>query len=255
MLIDVHAHLDFPQFDRDRDSVVRNAKDNEIFIINSGIGRDGIEKTMKLVSEYDNVKATLGLSPTEFNTQIIEETIDLIRKYRDRIVGIGEVGLDYYWVKDSEKRRTELENFRRFIDLAEELDLPLVIHSRDAEGDVINELKRKNLPALLHCFGGTLKQAEDAISFGCLISIPTNVVYSKQKQLLSKEIPLESMVLETDSPYLAPVPKTRNEPVNVRLSAEKIAEIRGIELSAVEDITTNNARSFFNQRLAGNPTL
>lgn len=246
MLIDVHAHLDFPQFDGDRDSVVRNAKDNEIFIINSGMGPEGIEKTMELIVEYDNIKATLGLSPTEFNTQIIEETINLIRKYRSKIVGIGEVGMDYYWVKDPEKRRKELENFRRFIDLAEELNLPLIIHSRDSEGDVIKELKIRNFPALLHCFGGTLKQAEEAISFGCLISIPTNVVYSKQKQLLSKEIPLESIVLETDAPYLAPIPKTRNEPINVKLSAEKIAEIKGIGLSIVEEVTTNNAKRFFN---------
>lgn len=246
MLIDTHAHLDFPQFDNDRKEVVKRAKKAGIWIINSGLGPEGIEKTVNLVTEYEHVFATIGLSPTEFDNAIIENTIDLIEKYRNKIIGIGEVGLDYYWVKESEKRKIEIKNFRMFIELSNELNLPLLVHSRDSESDVICELKSANKTAILHCFSGTIEQAKDAISFGCIVSIPASIAYSKQKQELAGEIPLESIVLETDAPYLSPVPKTRNEPVNVKLAAEKIAEIRKVDYSVVEKITTENAMKFFN---------
>lgn len=248
MLIDTHAHLDFPQFDNDRKEVIERAKKEGIIIINSGLGPEGIEKTIKLVDEY-KIFATLGLSPTEFNDDIIENTIELIKKYRDRIIGIGEVGLDYYWVKEPEKRKKEIENFRIFIELSKELNFPLLVHSRDAESDTIKELKSADKPTILHCFSGTIKQAEEAISFGCPISIPTSVIYSRKKQELAKHIPINSIVLETDAPYLSPVPKTRNEPANVKLCAEKIAELREIDYSIVEETTTGNARKFFNLKI------
>jgi len=249
MLIDSHAHLDFPQFDSDRGNVIRRATDDRILIINSGIGPAGIERTIKLIEEYEGILATLGLSPQEFNSDIIDETIELIRKYKKRIIGIGEVGLDYYWVKEPEKRMLELKNFKLFIELARELKLPLVIHSRDAERDVIAKLKEEDIPALLHCFGGSPELANDAISFGCLISIPTSIVYSKKQQLLAERVPLESMVLESDAPFLALVPKERNEPSNIRISAEKIAEIKGISKEEIAEITTRNAREFFNLKV------
>ncbi len=248
MLIDNHSHLDFPQFDSDRKEVIERAKKQGILIINSGLGPEGIEKTIKLVDEH-GIFATLGLSPTGFDSDIIEDTIELIKKYRKKIVGIGEVGLDYYWVKEPGKRMTEIQNFRIFIELSKELNLPLLVHSRDAESDTIRELKSANKPAILHCFSGTIKQAKEAISIGCLISIPTTIIHSKQKQELARKIPLDRIVLETDAPYLSPVPKTRNEPANVKLSAKKIAEIKGIEYSVVERITTENAGKFFNLKI------
>ncbi|MCK5344010.1 MAG: TatD family hydrolase, partial [Candidatus Heimdallarchaeota archaeon] len=223
MLIDTHTHLEFPQFDNDRNEVIKKANEENIQIINSGMGPDRIQKTLEIIEEHDNVFATFGLSPQEFDEKIIGETIALIRKHRDKIVGIGEVGLDYYWVKDADERKKEIENFKKFIELSDELNLPLVIHSRDAEEDVIDMLEKSaksgesGKAALMHCFSGSVEQAERAISFGCLISIPVNIIYSKQKQRLAREIPLESMVLETDAPYLAPVPRTRNEPVNIKL--------------------------------------
>ena len=175
----------------------------------------------------------------------VDERIALIKKHRNDIVGIGEVGLDYYWVKEKEKHNIEKENFKKFISLSNELSLPLVVHSRDAEEDILQILKDACKKAILHCFSGTVKQALDAISFGCLISIPASIMYSKQKQKLAGELPLESMVLETDAPYLSPVPKTRNEPVNIKLSAEKIAGIKGVDVEDVKKITTSNAKGFF----------
>jgi TatD DNase family protein len=248
MLIDVHAHLDFPQFDPDRDEVIERAAKEDILIINSGLGVEGARKTLDLAGRHDNVYAALGMSPTEFDEKEINAVIDLIRENIDRIVAIGEVGLDYYWVKDDLRRWQEAEYFRRFIALSDEVGLPLVVHSRGAEADVLQILEESGNRALLHCFGGTAKQAGEAASFGHLISMPTNVVYSKRKQEIVEAIAMNRLVLETDSPYLAPVPKTRNEPVNIRLSAEKIAGVKGVASAAVAKATTANAKRFFNLR-------
>jgi len=248
MLIDVHAHLDFPQFDPDRDEVIERAAKEDILIINSGLGVEGARKTLDLAGRHDNVYAALGMSPTEFDEKEINAVIDLIRENIDRIVAIGEVGLDYYWVKDDLRRWQEAEYFRRFIALSDEVGLPLVVHSRGAEADVLKILEGSDKRALLHCFGGMVGQAEEAASFGHLISMPTNVVYSKRKQEMTEAIAMNRLVLETDSPYLAPVPKTRNEPVNIRLSAEKIAGVKGVASAAVAKATTANAKRFFNLR-------
>lgn len=249
MLIDVHAHLDFPQFNSDRDKIIEEARREDIIIINSGIGPSGIKKTLELSRKYDNVYATLGLSPQEFDEGIIEETISLIRKHRRDIVGVGEVGLDYHWVKEPQKRQAEKINFDRFINLSKELSLPVVIHSRDAESDVIEKIEEENFQAILHSFGGTVDEAERAVSSGALISIPASICYSKQKMRLVREIPLESTVLETDSPYLSPEPKTRNTPLNLKLSAEKIAEIKEVDVGIIEEVTAENAKKFFNLRI------
>jgi TatD DNase family protein len=245
MLIDVHAHLDFPQFDADRDTVIERAKARDITIINSGLGTTGIKKTLALTERYDNIYASLGITPTEFGKAEIDATIELIRQNREKIVAIGEVGLDYYWVKEEDKRRLEAINFQRFIELSRELDLPLVIHSRDAEADILKILKDESIKALMHCFGGDASMAVEAASAGHLISIPSNLVNSKQKQAVVKAVPLGSLVLETDAPYLSPVPKTRNEPANIKQTAEKIAEIKGVDYATVEAITTASAKRFF----------
>lgn len=246
MLVDVHAHLDFPQFDGDRDRVIDKAAGEGITIINSGLGSRGIKKTLGLSEKHGNVHACLGLAPTEFDEKEIDETIKLIRENRGRIVGIGEVGLDHYWIKDEWKRALQKDNLKRFIALSRELNLPLVIHSREAEKDALEMLEKERVKALLHCFGGGREEAVSAAESGHLISMPTSIAHSKQKQELAKALPLESMVLETDAPYLAPTPKTRNEPVNIRLSAKKISELKGIPESVVEEKTTANAKRFFN---------
>ncbi len=246
MLVDVHAHIDFSHFDQDRDEVIKRAEKEKILIVTSGMGSGGMKRTLELAERYENIFATLGVSPTEFDEKEIEDCINLIRDNRDKIIGIGEVGLDYYWVKESEKRKHEMKNFKRFIELSNELDLPLVVHSRDAEEDVIKMLRDFDTGAILHCFGGSVKLAEEAVMSGSLISIPTSVVYSKQKQEMVREIPLKDLVLETDAPFLAPVPRTRNEPINLKLSVQKIADIKGVDIAVVEDTTTENAKRFFN---------
>lgn len=245
MLFDVHCHLTFPEFNEDREKVIEDCGKEDISIVVSTVDLDEIELARELSTKYSNVYWTLGLSATELDPIIVDAVIHAIRENKDNIIGIGEVGLDYYWVKEKEKHEIERQIFQRFIELSQELCLPLVVHTRDAERYSIRMLRENSCTALLHCFSGTVEQAQEAVEFGCLVSIPTNVFYSKGKQRLASELPLESIVLETDAPYLAPTPKTRNTPVNIKKSVEKIAELRGISKEEVSLQTTTNARKFF----------
>ncbi|ODS40464.1 MAG: hypothetical protein A7315_08370 [Candidatus Altiarchaeales archaeon WOR_SM1_79] len=205
MLIDTHAHLDFKQFDKDRGAVIKSAKEAGIAVINSFVDTDQgkVKNSLELATRFDNIHTTIGLPPTELSEEVVDGRIELIKKHRNEIIGIGEVGLDYYWVREKEKHMVERENFKKFILLSDELLLPLVVHSRDAEEDIVRMLTEGSKKAVLHCFSGTAKQALDAISIGCLISVPTSIIYSKMKQKLVGELPLESIVLETDAPYLS----------------------------------------------------
>ncbi|OYT55015.1 MAG: DNase [Candidatus Altiarchaeales archaeon ex4484_2] len=245
MIIDAHCHLHFPQFNEDRDEVISRALDAGVVMINSAVSPGGIRSTLKLSEEYGKVYSTLGLSPSELNDSIVEETLELIEEHRKEIVAIGEVGLDYYWVKERENRDKEKINFKKFIQLADRLNKPLVIHSRDAESDVLDMLEPEDTDVMLHCFSGTINEVKKAVSRGYLVSIPASIIYSKQKQKIARETPLELIVLETDSPFLAPKPRTRNEPLNVKKVAEKIAEIKGLDLEVVEMVSTENAKEFF----------
>lgn len=244
-LFDVHCHLGFPDFDRDRNEVVERASAGGIAIVNSSVSPEEVGKALEISESYKNMYWTLGLSAAETDSRKVDDTITAVMQNRSSIIGIGEVGLDYYWVKDEKLRGEERVNFGRFIQLSKELDLPLVVHSRNTEEDCLNMLEEQGKNALMHCFSGTLEQAKRALKLGCLISIPTNIAYSRQKQELVSALPLESIVLETDAPYLAPTPKTRNEPVNVKLSVEKIAEIKKTSKEEVTLKTTENAMKFF----------
>jgi len=296
MLTDTHAHIDFSQFDNDRDDVIKRASAENIIIINSGLGVSGIIKAVDLTRKYNNIYATLGLHPascnpnfhrkkrinksvyntSKFHTSwikersssniihedinntsrldpgeifinLIDETIGEIRKNKDnkKVIGIGEVGLDYHWVEEKELRKIQQKSFEKFIQLSNEINLPLLVHSRNAEKDCIKILKQHNKRAILHCFSGTTELALEAISFGCLISITTTFMNSPYRKRMVSELPLEKIVLETDAPYLSPFPSKRNEPINIKLTAKKIAEIKGTKFEKVAEITTKNVEKFF----------
>lgn len=247
MLIDTHSHIDFYQFDNDRDEMIKRASDENIKIIHSGLGVEGIKKAVELVEKYDNVYATLGLSPVELSDETVDETINNIRKNKDnpKILGIGEVGLDYHWIKEPESRKKEHKNFKKFIELSNEINLPLVIHSRNAEENCIKILKEHDKGAIMHCFCGTIELAREAISFGCLISVTTTFMNSKYRKKMVQELPLEKLVLETDAPYLSPVHGERNESINIKLTASEIAKIKCTGLQTVAETTTANVEKFF----------
>jgi TatD DNase family protein len=243
--VDTHCHLTFPQFDQDRDDVIKRAEALGVCMVNATVSLDELEAARELSERFESVYWTIGLSASEVDGKKVDETIEAARKHRKDIVGVGEVGLDYYWVKDKEAQERERENFARFIELSKELRLPLIVHSRDAEEDALRVLSEHGKKALLHCFSGSLELALTAVEGGHVISIPANVTHAKSRQHLARELPLESIVLETDAPYLSPTPKTRNEPANVVNAAEKIAQLRGISQKDVMEATTRNAIEFY----------
>lgn len=247
MLIDAHTHLDANWFRNDIPKVIANAKNNQIeAIITSSIAPD-IQRVKNIVERYPKyVYWALGLHPPGISNQTVQATMKLIEKHASDIVAIGEVGLDYYWVKEEKKRKDQKAALIQFIELAKKLEKPIVIHARDAQSDTIQILEDHNaIIVLMHCFSGTENEAKRVIQNRWFISIPTSVVNRNVHQMMAKVVPLEQMVLETDAPFLSPFRKTRNEPANIKISAEKIAEIKGISFEKVAEITTKNAKKFY----------
>jgi TatD DNase family protein len=265
VLIDVHSHIYRMESDFDMEWSIQRAKDADISIINCCHNSSNpyeVEKTIELAEKHDNVFAALGLYyfggerleklKMSVNEEVVKMAMDTIRSKTQgdqEIVAIGEVGLDYGLAKGSSERETQRKRFEGFVDLSGELDLPLIVHtSSEAVGDAIQILKEKQRPAVLHGFRGTLEQAKDAISRGCLIAIWPTIIYSKYLQKLVSELPLESLAFETDSPlpFHAPVPGVSiNEPVNIVLTANKVAEIKGVAVEEVEEVTTRSAEQLF----------
>jgi TatD DNase family protein len=239
-LIDTHAHLDMPQFDKNREKVIANATREGVVIISCSLDQKGWEK----IKGFKELYHTIGCCPYHFPDY--EPQYKLLQENVDNIIAVGEIGLDYYWVKEPPKREKEKENFLKLLNFAKEHDKPVIIHSRNAEKQALEILEKERVErALMHCFSGSLDIAKQAIDLGYPISIPTNIVTSKQKQEFAQKLPLESIVLETDAPYLAPEPRTLNVPSNVRKSAELIAQLREIEYKEVAKTTTKTAKEFF----------
>ncbi|MBN2517641.1 MAG: TatD family hydrolase [Candidatus Altiarchaeota archaeon] len=242
-LVDVHAHLDFKEFDNCRDDVIARARGNSVAVVSAGITPESTRKTLEIARKYDNVFVSLGFMPYEGQSGA---QMDLIRENAERIVGIGEVGLDYYWEKDKAARERQKEDFQAVIGLAKELSKPLIVHSRNAEKDCIDILEKNSVgKVIMHCFSGSLNEALRAVGLGFMISIPTNINRSKQKQEFARKLPLESIVLETDAPYLAPEPDSLNEPANILLTAERIAGIKELRLEDVTRRIVDNTSGIF----------
>jgi len=247
-LIDVHCHIDLPDFDGDREMVIRQAKEKGIVaLINSGLGLVSGHKTLRLSEEFHGyVYSTLGLEPYNLNEEEFGEAERLILENRGAIVGIGEVGLDYYWSRREEARRLQRERFRSFIHLARELDLPLIVHSRSAGKYALQILEEEGVErVLLHAFDGSLGWAMTGVKLGYFFSIPTSVWHSSQKQKLAKHLPLSHIMVESDSPVLSPFGRERNVPANLAYAVKKIGEIKGVEETIVENETFQNAVNFF----------
>ncbi|MHA1380015.1 MAG: TatD family hydrolase [Candidatus Helarchaeota archaeon] len=245
MLIDSHCHLDWKSFTKDIDDVIKRAKKNNLKAIVTSCFYEGFEKTLKYAEKFENfVFISLGLHPPQVNTNSVKKTISLIRKNKNKIKAIGEVGLDYYW--SPKKKEAQREGFAKFITLAKELDLPLVIHARNAHKEAIEILENNSAEnVLMHCFSGKAVDAKKVLNNNWLISIPTSVTNRGVHQNIARVCPIEKMLLETDSPFLSPFKRSRNEPMNVKYAAEKIAEIKKIDFQKVSNFTTKNAIKFY----------
>ncbi|MGE5197703.1 MAG: TatD family hydrolase [Deltaproteobacteria bacterium] len=250
-LVDTHCHLDFPEFDQDRDEVIRRAvKSGIVYMVNIGSSLQGSQKSVALAQRYGNVYASVGIHPHDADSSA-EEALDALRELsgKEKVVAIGETGLDYY--KNYSKAQNQLRLFNFQAALAKEKGLPLVVHSRAADEDTLKALKSfLPLRAVVHCFSGSEDFLRACLEWGFLISFTCNVTYKKAQDLreLARQVPLERLMLETDAPFLSPegFRGRRNEPAQVHLLARELARVKEVSVEEIARATTGNAREFFN---------
>ncbi len=252
MYIDTHVHLNADQYEEDLQEVIDRALEAKVErMVVIGFDRKTIERTMQLIEQYDFVYGVIGWHPVDAIdcTQQDLEWIEELASH-PKIVGIGEIGLDYYWDKSPKDVQQAL--FRKQIQLAQKINLPIIIHNRDATGDVVQILREENAASVggvMHCFSGSVETARECIAMNFMISLGGPVTFKNARlpKEVATEIPLEHLMIETDAPYLAPHPHRgkRNEPAFVPLVAEEIARLKGLTIEEIAQATTANAKIFF----------
>lgn len=252
MLFDSHAHLNDEQYDDDRDEVIRRALEQGVSrILNIGFNRETIETTLSLAEQYGFIYAAVGWHPHDAAT-MTDEDLKWIRSLTEhpKVVALGEMGLDYY--RNYSPKEVQEEVFRRQIRLAREVGMPIIIHNREADRDVLRVLREEGaeeVGGVMHCFGGDWSMAQECLEMNFLIGLGGPVTFKNAHlpKEIAARVPLDRLLIETDSPYLAPHPHRgkRNESGYVRLVAEKIAELRGISFEEVARKTSANACRLF----------
>ncbi len=258
MIIDSHCHIDGERFDEDREQVIQNALDSGVIaMMNIGTGSpkdDSFEKTLELTEKYECIYGSAGIHPhdaIEYD-EAVEDRLKKIINSSEKMIAWGEIGLDFYY--DHSPRDVQKEIFRRQIHVAKELNLPIIIHSRDANDETVEILTEECSyedfrGGIMHCFGGTPEMARDLMDIGFLISFAGNVTFKKADNLreAAKVVPLDKLLVETDCPYLTPVPYRgkRNEPARVLDTARFLADFYDIEFETLAQQTTQNFVEFF----------
>ena len=253
MLFDSHAHLDDSRYDADRESILAIARENGVdLILNPGADLATSIEAVRLAEKYDMIYAAVGVHPHDVK-EMDDNTINILRDLskKQKVVAIGEIGLDFYYNHSPQ----ELQKywFERQIELAQELKLPMIIHDRDAHQEVFNLLKTKSageFGCVMHCYSGSLELAKEYVKQGIYISLAGPITFKNARKTVevAEEIPLEWLLIETDSPYLAPVPHRgkQNQPAYVKLVAEAIAAAKGISYGEVAEQTRANTMRLFN---------
>ena len=245
-MIDTHCHL-FKEYYSNVHDIIGKAVDYNVDImICNGTNKENNLEVLKLARNNSHVKAAIGFQPEDIDTQTLDD-MRLIEDNIDNIVAIGEIGLDYYYSKDT--REEQIKVFEKQLEIANKYNKPVIIHTRNAHEDTINALKKyPNVKGVIHCFSEGLEEAREYISLGYKLGIGGILTFKNGglSDVISN-IDIKNIVLETDSPYLAPVPYRgkANEPANIVYIAKKLAEIKNISLEEVEKITTENASSIF----------
>lgn len=256
MFVDSHVHLDLYKDDKLVDELIKEARENKVeFLINVGINIESSRLAVEYTRKYPQVYAVIGVHP-HYASLVTPEAIGELKKlsHEPKVVAIGEIGLDYY--RNLSPRGIQKESFLRQINLAKERSLPVVVHNRDANDDTLKIIKEASIPGdkvLFHCFSGDIQFLNKVLEMGCFISIGGPVTYKNAQKTFEvvRILPLSRLILETDSPYLAPHPhrgKT-NKPSFLSLIARKIAEVKEISLEEVARATTQNALDFFGIRI------
>ena len=236
MFIDTHSHLFYPNFEDDLDEVIQRAKDSGVdFILVPATDLATAKEVINLTEKYDMIYGAVGIHPHEtkdWDNTLLNE-IESLASHK-KIVAIGEIGLDYFY--DYSPKEKQIEAFKSQIDLALKLDLPIIVHNRDSDEDmmeIINSYCGSGLKAQFHCFNGSLNDAKELMHMGYMISFTGNITFKKADELkeVLKNVRIDQLLLETDSPFLTPVPfrGKRNEPAYVKYIAEQVAEAHGIE--------------------------
>ena len=253
MIFDTHAHYDDEKFDSDRAellSVINQKNVNRI--INVGASLRGCKDSLKLAEQYDFIYAALGIHPEELEDLTDENLIWLSENLsHDRVVALGEIGLDYYWCKEEQDQAKQKVFFIKQLEIAQDIDIPVIIHSREAAEDTMSILKeyRGKKPTVIHCYSYSKEIAQEYLKLGYYIGVGGVVTFKNAKKLVEtvEAIPIEKILIETDSPYMAPTPYRgeRNDSSLLKYVIERIAEIKKLSIEDVENITYQNALDFY----------
>jgi len=248
LLTDSHAHLDSRAFNEDRDEVLERIKENMDFVVNIGCNIKSSITSMEYAKKYDFIYATIGIHPNdiaEYNNEVEDNLLKWGQE--KKVLAIGEIGLDYHWM--ASPKLVQISAFKRQMTVAEKLNKPVVIHTRDAMEDTINILEEfPNITGIIHCYPGSVNVA-NRMKKNYYFGIGGVLTFKNSKKLIEviKEIDINRLVLETDCPYMTPAPYRgkRNEPLYTEYVAQKIAEIKGISYNDVLSITNKNARDAY----------
>lgn len=252
-LVDTHTHLNDAKFAGEEQAAIERANLAGVTkIINMGDTMASSTKAVNLARQYDGVFAGVGIHPEEAY-EMTQQDDDVLAAFatEPKVVAIGEIGLDYYWEKDEAKRLLQQRIFIRQLDLARNLHLPVCVHDREAHGDTMAILKKEGqgISGVMHCFSGSMEMAQELLKMGWYIGVDGPLTFKNAAKLpaIVKSFPLERILLETDAPYMAPVPMRGkpNEPAFIRYIGEKVAEIKGITLSEVAKQTSENAMELY----------
>lgn len=248
MLVDSHCHLDFPDFGPELDAVVDRARNAGVgTMLTIGTRLKAFDGVRAIAERYTDIWCSVGVHPHEAAVEPLDESSALVeRASHPRVVGIGEAGLDYYY--EHSPRDDQVRNFRAHIQASRQTGLPLIVHARDADDDLCEileeEAKCGSFPGLIHCFSSTAKLAKTALDIGFYISVSGIVTFKKADELraIVADVPLDRLLVETDAPYLAPMPHRgkRNEPAFVKNTAETVARLKNVEPARLADVTTDN---------------
>ena len=259
-IVDSHCHLDFKDFDNDRDKIISNAKMNNVdYFLTISVNLEDFEKVYKVTQNYENIWCTTGIHPNNVNPKTHTISLDDIKNKisanlkSKKVVGLGETGLDFF--RGKENRTNQIESFMLHLFLSGEKKYPTIVHTRDADDDTINcldeSVKKYSSTGLIHCFTSTKQFAKKALDNGFYISFSGIITFKNAIDLVDvvKYVPLDKILVETDSPYLAPVPfrGKRNEPSYVNYTLEKISQIKKIKKDELIKITTKNFFTLFSK--------
>ena len=254
MIFDTHAHYDDRQFEGDREELLGSMPENGVeLIVDAGSDIASWDKIEKLTDRYPFVYGAIGVHPDEVG-ELDEEKMQRMEWLlaKEKMVAVGEIGLDYYWDKEPEVQNAQRYWFRRQMELARETNLPVIIHSRDAAADTMEVMKAvhaEEIPGVIHCYSYSREMAQEFIKMGYYIGVGGVVTFKNAKKLKEtvEAIPLERILLETDCPYMTPEPHrgTRNDSSNIPFVIAKIAELKGITAEEVERVTEENAVRLF----------